>query len=131
MMGRAVRIAFAALIAAQALHSVEEYVFRLYDELAPARYVSEAVGVGRALGFAITNVALVSFGLWCWVAKVRPDRPSARLWAWLWSLLEIANGLAHLALAALAGGYFPGLYTAPLLIVIGLFLAFALTRRPA
>jgi hypothetical protein len=33
------RSAFLALILAQAAHSVEQYAFRLYDVLAPARYV--------------------------------------------------------------------------------------------
>jgi hypothetical protein len=42
----------------------------------------------------------------------------------------IGHGLAHLALAAAAGGYFPGLYTAPL--VIGtLLLARLLQPSPA
>jgi hypothetical protein len=34
----------------------------------------------------------------------------------------IGNGLAHLALAAAAGGYFPGVYTAPLLLAAGTLL---------
>lgn len=125
MDGRA-RFLFAALIFAQAIHSIEEYWFRLYDALAPARYVSEALGFDRALGFIVANVALVSFGLWCWLARVRPGRRSARAFAWFWALLEIANGLAHGALAVAAGGYFPGLATAPLLLAIGGMLAWRL-----
>jgi hypothetical protein len=128
-MERRGRTAFILLIAAQALHSVEEYAFRLYDLLAPARAVADAFGVARPLGFAIANSLLVGFGLWCWLARVRPGRGGARALAWFWALLEIANGLAHLTLAALAGGYFPGLATAPLLIGIGLWLALGLTRR--
>ena len=123
------RTAFLALILAQAAHSVEEYAFRLYDVLAPARYVSGLFGVDRPVGFAVVNTALVLFGLWCWGARVRPGRPSARAFAWFWALLEIANGCAHLALAAMAGGYFPGLATAPLLIGLGLWLALGLSRR--
>jgi Protein of unknown function with HXXEE motif len=120
---------FLALILAQAAHSVEEYVFRLYDLLAPARYVSGLFGVDRQLGFVIANSALVLFGLWCWRARVRPGHRSARAFAWFWAVLEIANGCAHVALAALAGGYFPGLATAPLLIGLGLWLALTLRRR--
>jgi len=69
----------------------------------------------------------VLFGLWCWQARVRPGRPGALGLAWFWALLEIANGCAHLALAAMAGGYFPGLATAPLLLGIGGWLAWTLS----
>jgi len=126
MDGRA-RFLFAALILAQAIHSVEEYLFRLYDALPPARYVSDALGLDRPLGFIVANVALVLFGLWCWLARVRPGHRSARAFAWFWALLEIANGLAHCGLAIAAGGYFPGLATAPLLLGFGLGLAWSLT----
>ena len=118
---------FLALILAQAAHSVEEYVFRLYDVLAPARYVSSLFGVDRQIGFVVVNCALVAFGLWCWAARVRRGR--GRGLAWFWVALELANGLAHLALAAMAGGYFPGLATAPLLIGLGLALALGLRKR--
>lgn len=125
MDGRA-RVLFAALILAQAVHSIEEYLFRLYDALAPARYVSEALGFDRALGFVVANVALVSFGLWCWLARVRQGHRSARAFAWFWALLETANAFAHGALAVAAGGYFPGLATAPLLLAVGGALAWRL-----
>jgi hypothetical protein len=118
--------AFLALILAQATHSVEEYVFRLYDLLAPARYVSSLFGIDRQIGFVIVNCALVLFGLWCWAARIRHGRQGWRALAWFWALLEIANGCAHLTLAGLAGGYFPGLATAPLLIGLGALLVLRL-----
>ena len=126
--GASVAGALLLLVLAQAAHSVEEYAFRLYDVLAPARYVSGLFGVDRQIGFVIVNAALVLFGLWCWFARVRPGRPSARALAWFWALLEIANGFAHLALAVAAGGYFPGLATAPLLIGLGGLLALRLRQ---
>ena len=43
----------------------------------------------------------------------------------------MANGLAHIALAVIAGGYFPGLDTAPLLLGLGAWLAARLVRRGA
>lgn len=116
------------LVLAQAAHSVEEYAFRLYDVLAPARFVSGLFGVDRSVGFVVVNAALVLFGLWCWFARVRPGRSSGRGFAWFWALLEIANGCAHLALAVAAGGYFPGLATAPLLLGLGILLALRLRR---
>jgi Protein of unknown function with HXXEE motif len=118
---------FLALILVQAAHSVEEYVFRLYDVLRPASYVSELFGVDRASGFAVANSALVLFGLWCWYARVRRGR--GRELAWLWALVEIANGCGHIALAVWAGGYFPGLATAPPLLGLGAWLALRLRAR--
>ena len=123
------RALFALLIAAQAVHSVEEYFTRLYDVLAPARAVSEALGFDRSAGFIVANTALVGFGLWCYLARVRRGRPGARAFAWFWALLETANGLAHGGLALAAGGYFPGLATAPLLLALGLGLAAALSKQ--
>jgi len=125
------RAAFLALIAAQAAHSIEEYWFRLYDVLAPTRMLAEAIGPDRATGFAIGNAAILLLGLGCYFAAIRPGRRSARALAWFWALLEIANGLGHCALALAAGGYFPGLATAPLLLATGLYLAMRLSRSQA
>ena len=129
-MARRTHIIFLSLILAQAAHSAEEYAFRLYDVLAPARYISGLFGFDRHIGFVIVNSALVLFGLWCWYARVRTGRGSARALAWFWAALEIANGCAHVALAAIAGGYFPGLATAPLLVGLGGWLALQLQARP-
>ena len=115
------------LIAAQAAHSLEEYAFRLYDVLAPARWISRVVGGSDpALGFAIANTAIVLLGVWCAVARVRPAHPSAAAWMWSWTALEGANGAGHLLLAAGAGGYFPGAFTAPLLLALAVALGRAL-----
>lgn len=123
-----VRNIFLALVLAQAAHSVEEYVFRLYDVLAPARYVSSLFGIDRQIGFVVVNVGLVLFGLWC---RNRTIRSGGAALAWFWALLEIANAIAHVGLALAAGGYFPGLATAPLLLGFGTWLALSLRGRPS
>jgi len=131
-MDRPSRRTYLALILVQAVHSVEEYVFRLYDVLAPARAVSEALGLDRAAGFVIFNVALFLLGLGCWVVWIRRARFPARAIAWAWALIETLNGVAHMVLAIGAGGYFPGLATAPLLLAAGgtLCLQLARSARP-
>ena len=123
-----IRVAFLFLILVQAVHSIEEYVFRLYDLFGPARFVSELIGIERSAGFAVVNVGIFALGIWCWAAFVRPGRPAAWTIAWVWALIEIANGFGHIALASAADGYFPGLYTAPLLIASGLWLIACLIR---
>ncbi|HYG29605.1 MAG TPA: HXXEE domain-containing protein [Allosphingosinicella sp.] len=122
---------FLALILAQGAHSGEEYVLRLYDHLPPARAVSESLGFDRAAGFVVVNSLLFGFGLLCWLLWVRPGRRPAWAVAFAWAILETLNALGHFALAYAAGGYFPGLYTAPLLLLVGLLLLAQLVRRPA
>lgn len=125
------RLTFLALVLAQAAHSIEEYTLRLYDVFPPARFASGLVSDDRATGFVILNTALVSFGLWCYGARVRPGHPSARAWAWLWVLIELGNGIGHPAFALARGGYFPGAATAPVLLTLALYLAVELIRsRP-
>ena len=119
---------FLGLILAQAAHSIEEYYFRLYDVLAPARFISGLVSSNLALGFAIANGALVLLGLWCYLARVRKGHPSALGWAWFWTILEAINGANHLMLAVSSRGYFPGAATAPLLLGLSLWLGVTLSR---
>jgi hypothetical protein len=123
------RTAFLALIVIQAAHSVEECVFRLYDVFAPARFVSALVSDDLARGFAIANAAIVAFGLWCYWARVRTGHPSARAFAWFWTLLEAGNGIGHSAFALARGTYFPGVATAPALLGLSLYLAVRLYRK--
>jgi hypothetical protein len=115
-MGARSRQLFLALILTQVAHSIEEYLFRLYEVLLPARVISGFISSNLAVGFAIANTALIAFAFWCYFARVRSGRPSARSWAWFWTILEAANGIAHLLYVVARGGYFPGAATAPLLL---------------
>jgi hypothetical protein len=123
-----IRRAFLILIAAQAAHSVEEYVFKLYEAFTPARLVSSLFSTDPERGFVIANVSLITFGLWCYAARVRRRHPSAFGWAWFWIVLETANGLSHLTIGAVRGEFFPGMITAPLLLGSSLYLAFCVVR---
>ena len=124
------RGAFLALIVAQGAHSIEECVFRLFDVLAPARFVSGLFSSNLAQGFAMANTSLVMFGVWCYFARVQHSLPPARGLAWFWSLLELGNGIGHTAFAIECGGYFPGVATAPLLIAISVYLITRLSAAP-
>ena len=121
---------FLALILTQATHSVEEYLFRLYEVLAPARIITGLVSRNLAVGFAAVTAALILFGLWCYFARVRRGHRSGRGWAWFWTILEASNGTGHLLLAAERGGYFPGAATAPLLLSCAVWLGVTLGYAP-
>ncbi|HEY7111372.1 MAG TPA: HXXEE domain-containing protein [Thermoanaerobaculia bacterium] len=125
------RAAFFALILVQAAHSVEEYSTQLYDRFAPARFVSGLFGFDRRIGFVIFNVALVAFGLWCCFGPARRGATSGTALAWFWVVLEVLNGTIHIAWAASAAAYRPGLATAPLLVIAATILAWSLHRTPA
>jgi hypothetical protein len=123
------RAAFGLLILAQGAHSVEEYAFRLFDVFGPARFVSSLFSDNIARGFAVANIGIVLVGVWCYVARVRTPHPSERAYAWFWTCLELGNGVGHLILSGVRGGYFPGAATAPLLIAASSYLGARLMRR--
>ena len=114
---------FLLLILTQAAHSVEEYAFRLYDVFWPARFISGLLSDDLATGFVIFNVTLVLFGLWCYLARVRAGHRSAKRWVWLWIVIELGNGIGHTGIALARSAYFPGVITAPLLLVLSIYLA--------
>jgi hypothetical protein len=110
-------VIFLCLILAQAAHSTEEYVTGLYVVFAPARFVSSLVSNDLGVGFLFVNAPLVAFGLWCWAVPVRSRWPVARVLVWFWTILELGNGIGHSFLALSRSGYFPGVATAPLLLL--------------
>jgi len=116
------------LAISQAAHSIEEYFFSLFDVFGPARFLSSLVAEDLAFGFAVVNTIVVAFIFWTYFFRIRPERPNARAWIWVWSLLELANGIGHVMLAVNAGGYFPGVVTAPLLILFSLALIYRLVH---
>ena len=120
---------FLALILTQAGHSIEEHSTRLYDVLAPARFASSLFYDDRSIGFAIFNALLVAFGLWCFFGPVLYSTRWALNLAWFWVVLEALNDCAHIAWAASAGAYRPGLATAPILLAIALVLGWQLQHH--
>jgi hypothetical protein len=116
------KVAFGALVLAQAAHSVEEYVGRLWETFPPARFLPGLVSQDQERGFLVLSVALVAFGVWCFVWPIRRDWPSASVLAWIWVTIEVINGVSHPLWALRIGGYTPGVATAPALLVIALYL---------
>jgi Protein of unknown function with HXXEE motif len=119
---RRIELAFLALILVQTAHSIEEYVTRLYDVFLPARFVSSLFSEDLRTGFVIANALLIAFGVLCWLIPVRRGWPTGHAVAWFWAILELANGTIHSGLALFRGGYFPGVFTAPLLLASGAWL---------
>jgi hypothetical protein len=114
----------------QAAHSVEEYVGRLWESFPPAQFLTALVSANQALGFLVINVALVAFGVWCFLWPIRRGWRSATGLAWFWVVVEGINGIGHPAWSLLQGAYTPGVATAPLLLVLAWMLARELRRAP-
>ena len=118
-----VSTAFGALILAQAAHSIEEYVGRLWETFPPARFLCGLVSNDLERGFLVINVSVVAFGVWCFMWPVRRAWPSAAGFAWTWVVVEVINGIGHPLWSLRVGGYTPGLATAPALLVVALVVA--------
>ncbi|MGE0863628.1 MAG: HXXEE domain-containing protein [Vicinamibacterales bacterium] len=121
---------FGFLVLAQAAHSVEECVGRLWESFPPARFLVALVSTDHALGFVTLNIGFVAFGWWCYFWPVRREWPSAASVAWLWVVVETINGIVHPAWSLAQRAYSPGVATAPLLLVLALMLGREL-RRPS
>ena len=113
---------FAALIAAQAVHSIEEYVGRLWESFPPAAFLTRIVSPDRELAFILLNCAPVAFGVWCLVWPVARGWRSATAILWFWVVLETINGVVHPAWSLRQGSYTPGAFTAPVLLVLAVYL---------
>jgi hypothetical protein len=122
---------FGALVLAQAAHSIEEYLGRLWESFPPARVLAGLISADRERGFLILNIALVAFGVWCLLWPVRRNWPSASRFLWFWIVIETINGVGHPLWSLRQGGYTPGVLTAPILFALAVYLAFQLRGRGA
>ena len=121
-MSSRIKTTFLLLVLLQGLHSIEEYIGRLWEVFLPARLASNAVADNTEKGFIIINCCLFTFGILCWLVPVRKDHSSAYILIWLWIIIEMINGIVHPFVAIYRGTYFPGVITAPFLLVFSIFL---------
>jgi hypothetical protein len=128
-----IQATFAALVLAQAAHSIEEYLGRLWETFPPVIFLTGLFSSNRELAFIALNVALVGFGVWCMLWPLRRRWPSAPGLMWFWVAIETINGVGHPLWSVRQGGYTPGVITAPILLVLALYLGVQLrkTKLPA
>lgn len=123
------RYIFAALIAVQAIHSLEEYLFRIWETFPPAQFLSSLVSSNLELGFLVINTSIVIAGIYCFWWPIRLGWPSARSIAWFWVVLELVNGIGHPLWSVSQSGYTPGLLSSLLLLPLAILLARALLHE--
>lgn len=81
------------------------------------------------LGFIIFNVALVAFGVWCWLSPVRRRSGLLVTVTWFWIVLELVNGMGHLLWSIREMRYTPGTATVPVLLVLAIVLSRQVGRQ--
>ena len=126
---RRLQLTFGLLILAQAAHSIEEYFGRLWESFPPARALTGLISADREFGFLVLNVALVTFGVWCFLWPVLKRWRSATAIATGWAIVELINGVGHPLWTVRQGGYTPGVATAPVLLVLSIVLLVQLRNR--
>ena len=123
--GRALGIAYGTAIAVQCVHLLEEYRTGFYRVFPPV-FGAEPWEAGR---FLVFNAAWLVVFLIGGIGLIAKRRPAVLIALFLAVGGGLGNGIGHAALALRAGGYFPGMYTAPLALVTGGTLL-ALLLRP-
>ncbi len=113
------------VLALQCLHFAEENATGFY-RLFPERLELRPWGQDFFVWFNAIWLALWLCAIWA--ARRGRVLTGAAIALWFLAISAIANGIAHPALALLARGYFPGLWTSPFLGVAGFILARRLAR---
>ena len=124
-------ITFLALVGVQAVHSVEEYLGRLWVVFPPAAFVTGLISQDRQFVFILINVALLVFGLWCFFWPVHRRWAVARAFIGVWIVIEVINGIGHPLWTLQQRAYTPGVATAPVLLVLALSLLWQLKKSSA
>jgi hypothetical protein len=119
-----VQLTFGALLLTQAAHSIEESFGRLWESFPPARLLPALVSSNAERGFIGLNVLLVAFGLWCFLWPVRRQWRIALPLLWFWVVVEVINGVVHPLWSLHERAYTPGVATAPVLLLLALYLGY-------
>ena len=127
-MNNRVKTAFLGMVLLQAVHSVEEYAFKLYEVFPPMQFIYRNAPELAQPAFVAFNLLLFLFGMICFFYWVQPARKGAKIIVWIWIAIQLTTFAAHLVWAILIGGYHPGLGTAPLFVPVVIYLIYWLRR---
>ena len=112
-----------AAISLQCLHFTEEFLTH-FNERFPQRFGLPAWSNEFFVAFNLFWIAV-------WILAAIGVRANVRLAffpVWFLIIGMVINGIAHPLLAIAAGGYFPGLWTSPLVGLLGLILGLNVWR---
>jgi Protein of unknown function with HXXEE motif len=118
-----IKTTFLLLVLTQGVHSVEEYAGRLWEVYPPARFICSLLSNNPETGFIILDIGFISFGLCCWLFCIHKDQLYAQGLIWFWIVMEMINVTGHFASFVLERKYVPGVATAPVLLILAVYLA--------
>lgn len=118
---------YAAAVLVQCAHFIEEYRAGFYRAFPPV-FGAEPWSARQFLLFNLVALAIFAAA---GVGLARGNRAAHLVALFLALGGGIANGVGHLALSARAGGYFPGVYTGMIALLVGTALAYRLLQQPA
>lgn len=121
-MGQKIKWFFLMLVIIQGLHSMEEYIGKLWESFPPARFICRLVSENLEIGFLVINVGLFVFGSLCWLFPIRGNYFCSGLIIWCWIIIELANGIGHPIWSFDQKTYTPGILTAPILFIIAIYM---------
>lgn len=111
---------FLILVITQGLHSIEEYIGKLWENFPPATVLCGWVSDDLEKGFLTINIGLFIFGLFCWSFLIRRNLSIAPMTIGFWIIIELINGVTHPIWSLYQGKYTPGVITAPMLLILAL-----------
>ena len=114
---------FLILILLQGLHSIEEYIGKLWDVFPPAKYLTSLFSENHRTGFLIANIGILIIGIICWILLYSKIELFITKLLWVFIVIEIINGIGHPVWSLYQNDYTPGIITAPLLFITSLYLA--------
>jgi len=109
--------ALAVTVAIQAVHFIEELATGFPDRF-PALFGQPGMPYSFFIAFNLAWIAI-------WVASIpglRLAQPATYFAAWFLAIAGMLSGIGQPLMAIQSGGYFPGLVTAPLIGVAGVWL---------
>ena len=121
MLSKKIKLAFLLLVLIQALHSIEEYIGRLWEVYAPAKFITGLVSNDHEIGFVMINICLFLFGIFVWFAAIR-NYSFAIVPVWFLTIMEIINSIGHSVWAVMEKDYVPGVATAPIIFILAIYL---------
>ncbi len=127
-MNKQIKTAFLAMISLQTVHSIEEFIFKIYEVSPQMQLVFQHAPDLAKPAFVASNLLLNLFGFICFFYWVRPARQAARRIIWLWVGIQLATVAGHFIWAMKARGYHPGLVTLPLFVPLIIYVVYRLRR---
>jgi hypothetical protein len=122
----------------QAAHSIEEMRMGLFDFMWTATgRIHSWLPVLPQMRMTAGTFAVLNMGIIALLLGAAPFVTARKRWAlalaWVAAVIEVLNGINHLAGTVVFRGYVPGAATAPLLLIggIGLLLSLREERRSA